>query len=267
VPQCIVGDRTRISQIVLNLLTNAIKFTARGFVRVSVTARAGVGGRTAVTLVVTDTGIGMNGQTAHAAFQNFSQGTPETRLRYGGTGLGLAICQKLVHAMGGTISVDSVPDFEVASSGDAPVPHTIDTHALCRNDHLVLVVDDDDVSRTVCKALLGRLGYRVETVANGREALAALRTTPFDLAVVDVNMPDLDGFQLARELHRQPEFGLPTPLVALTGTPKPTADQRAELFDAYLVKPVNAATLDRAIIQILARRDFAVPLCDSEDPR
>ncbi|NYH21037.1 hybrid sensor histidine kinase/response regulator [Paraburkholderia bryophila] len=275
VPEYVVGDRTRVSQIVLNLLTNAIKFTSQGSVRMTLDAQPDCSARTRVTFSVMDTGIGMSDEVARGLFESFSQGAPEMKARYGGTGLGLAICQKLVQAMGGTIACNSSPHvgtvftcsipFDIAPPDTLANTPALDTRpGIHRADHLVLIADDDDVSRKISKALLTRLGYRVETVASGREALAMLRTRPIDLAVVDINMPDLNGLELARELHEQTEFGLPAPLVAVTGRSKPVDDPRVDLFDDYLVKPVSATMLDRAIMDILSRRDPVVSAADHE---
>jgi signal transduction histidine kinase/ActR/RegA family two-component response regulator len=269
VPEWVVGDRTRVSQIMLNLLTNAIKFTPSGAVQVELSAQPGAHDRTIVTFKVCDSGIGMDADVARDLFRNFSQGTTEVRARYGGTGLGLAICQKLVSAMDGTVSVASEREigtvftfsipFEIATKPAAPSTASF-ADGVCRAEQLILVADDDDISRKVCTAVLSRLGYRVEAYAGGRDALAALRTKPFDLAVLDLQMPDLDGYAVARELHQQPEFGLPVPLVALTGSAKPLDDPRLVLFDDYLVKPIDSATLDDSIMRILCQRErIAMP--------
>jgi len=273
--QVVEGDRTRVSQILLNLLTNAIKFTDRGSVTVGVTSRVASEKRVEVTFHVEDTGIGMSSSSVDQMFSHFGQASQQTRARYGGTGLGLAICQKLVEAMDGVIDVSSelgrgttfrctIP-FTLAGrsaidlltdrdhNNDQPVVQSIR-----REDELVLIVDDDPICLKVGKAIISRLGYQVEAFGNGRDALEALRTRPFDLAVIDLNMPDLDGLSLARQLHRQPEFGLPVPLIALTGNEPPYGESRLALFADHLVKPVNAVTLDCAFMKILSRRESVV---------
>lgn len=264
VPQYVVGDRTRISQVLLNLLTNAIKFTPQGSVHVCATAQAVSATRVALTIVVRDTGIGMTSEAIANVFKRYSQADPHVRKKYGGTGLGLVICRKLVEAMSGSITVDSVPKagsvftlripFGKAMSQESAA--TIrDGHGMKRSGLRVLAVDDDAVSRKVTRALLFRLGYAVEAVATGREALAALRSRPFDIALVDLGMPDLDGLSLARELHLQPQFGVPPPLIALTGRARPSDESHLDLFDDYLVKPASITSLDEAIMRILSRRE------------
>lgn len=262
VPARVSGDRTRVAQIVMNLLNNAVKFTSHGSVGVMLSACEAGEGRVMVTLRVADTGIGMSAEAAGNLFKAFSQCDPDVRARYGGTGLGLAICRKLVTAMQGTITVDSAPGAGTTFSCSIPFDVPAETaspdapeHGLCRAAQRVLVADDDAVSARVTTAMLTRAGYRVETVANGRDALAALRTQPFDIAIVDVHMPELDGFALAEEMRLQPDFGVPVPLVALTGSTRPADDPRAALFARYLVKPVGATLLDRTIVEILSARD------------
>ncbi|EIF34922.1 signal transduction histidine kinase [Burkholderia sp. Ch1-1] len=262
VPAYLMGDRTRVSQIVLNLLGNAVKFTAHGEVNVRVRAEQFGSQRASVTIVVTDTGMGMRDQIAEALFSDFSQ-EASVKSQYGGTGLGLSICRKLVYAMAGTITASARPGggavftcvipFDIAEA-PACVRPVLDLDNVARGDQLVLIADDDGVSRRVTQALIGRLGYQVEGVSTGRGALELLRTRPFDVAVLDINMPDLNGLALARELHEQTEFGVAVPLIALSGSPPPENDCRLALFDDYLVKPVSMQTLDDAIAKVLLRR-------------
>lgn len=276
VPPAVMGDRTRIAQVLMNLLSNAIKFTAQGTVTVSASTRMRDDARIDLVISVTDTGIGMEAAAARKLFGNFEQVGADVRTRYGGTGLGLAICRKLVAGMGGKIDVTSapgagstftctIPSVAANDAVSAPPNQSAPSTPACtfsRSDQLVLIADDDDVSRKIGQALLKRLGYRVEAVSNGRDALAALRTKPFDLAVLDINMPDLDGVSLARELQAQTEFGSPVPLVALTGDARPLDDPRTAVFDDYLLKPVSPEALDRAIVNVLSRRDCAAaPVC------
>ncbi|WP_081884952.1 hybrid sensor histidine kinase/response regulator [Paraburkholderia kururiensis] len=269
-PAAVMGDRTRIAQVLMNLLSNAIKFTAQGTVTVSASTRRRDDARIDLVISVTDTGIGIEAAAACKLFGDFEQADAAVRTRYGGTGLGLAICRKLVAGMGGAIEVTSAPG--AGSTFTCTIPSMVANDVVptpsgpactfSRSDQLVLIADDDDVSRKVGEALLKRLGYRVEAVSNGRDALAALRTKPFDLAVLDINMPDLDGVSLARELQAQTEFGSPVPLVALTGDARPLDDPRAAVFDDYLLKPVSPEALDRAIVNVLSRRDCAAaPAC------
>ncbi|AJY63854.1 ATP-binding protein [Burkholderia glumae] len=269
-PPAVLGDRTRVAQIMLNLLSNALKFTERGQIEVTAAVHPGRDAGAEIAIEVRDTGIGMEPAAARALFSRFRQAAPAIRSSYGGTGLGLAICQRLIHGMGGTIGVESEPGAGTrvrlrlpcaiaprveAAAAQAPAARA----AMRRGDYLVLVADDDTVGRKIVSAMLSRLGYRVEAFASGRAALAALRERPFDVAIVDLQMPDLDGVSLARELHTQSEFGATVPLIALTGQPRPDDALVERLFNGYLVKPASAAALDEAITEILSRRDCATP--------
>ncbi|MBI0328465.1 hybrid sensor histidine kinase/response regulator [Burkholderia plantarii] len=274
-PPLVLGDRTRISQIMLNLLSNALKFTSRGDIRVTAAVRAGRETGREIAIEVLDTGVGMEADAVRTLFSQFVQAAPTIRSGYGGTGLGLAICRRLIQGMGGTIDVDSAPGVGtrigftvpcgIPPCGDVPGPRLPEAGpALHRGDYLVLVADDDAVSRKIVCAMLGRLGYRTEGVANGRAALAALRERPFDVAIVDLRMPDLDGVSLARELQMQSEFGAAVPLIALTGQSKHDDALHERMFRDYLVKPASAAALDDAITGILARRDHDVSCAHPE---
>ncbi len=279
-PACIVGDRTRVSQIMLNLLSNAVKFTSRGAITVTAALRRTDDGRAELAVGVADSGVGMDADAAQRLFTSFVQAGPAIQAGYGGTGLGLAICQRLIGGMGGRIAAESAPGVgtlihftipcRVPAAGETPEPGALASRdaaqPLRRDAQRVLVADDDAVSRKVLGALLGRLGYRVDAYASGRAALAALREQQFDVAVVDVHMPDLDGFSLAAELRTQSQFGAPVPVIAVTGRPRAADDLRIDrLFSAYLVKPVNVSALDDAIVAILVRRD-GVAAHDTSEP-
>ncbi|KAF1058644.1 hybrid sensor histidine kinase/response regulator [Burkholderia gladioli] len=269
-PALVLGDRTRVAQVLLNLLSNALKFTARGGITVTAIVRPGYEKDGEIAIDVIDTGIGMDAHAALELGSQFVQAGPEIRTGYGGTGLGLAVCRRLVQGMGGSLDVESTLDVGTRIGFTVPcgLPpcHELDdaralepAAALRRGDHLVLVADDDAVSRKIVVAMLARLGYRVEACASGRAALVALRERPFDVAILDMQMPDLDGISLARELHMQSEFGATVPLIALTGQSRPDDARIERLFNAYLVKPASASALDNVIATILARRDCVVP--------
>lgn len=265
-PARIVGDRTRVAQVLLNLLTNAVKFTAHGSITVTARARMTDARQGVLAVEVADTGIGMAPAATRRLFADYEQASPEIRASYGGTGLGLAICRRLLAGMGGAIEVDSMPGagsrlrftmpFEAAPAAEPGRPGVPLERWIARGEQRVLVADDDAVSRAVTHAMLSRLGYRVDTFGSGREALAALRERAFDVAIVDIHMPDIDGFTLARELRMQTQFGVPVPVIAVTGMTLADDDARVgRLFDAHLEKPASAAVLDRTILAILSRRD------------
>lgn len=273
-PATLIGDRTRVAQIVLNLLSNAVKFTDRGKVTLSAEVSGKGTEHAELALRVTDTGVGMNADTLAKIFHGFADIAPGVREQYGGTGLGLAICAKLVQGMGGVIDVQSKPGVgtsivcalpcEPAGPACVATPERNTQNEITREERLILVADDDAVSRRISAAQLMRLGYRVELAASGREALAALRTQPVDLALVDINMGDLDGYALSRELRAQSEFGAVAPLIALSGYSKPENGQWKLCFDDYLVKPASPSEIDEAILRVFAVRDGS-PSARTED--
>lgn len=261
VPTTVVGDATRVSQIIFNLLSNAIKFTQRGTIRLAVTSLTSARDEVVLEIRVEDSGIGMSRPTMEAVFEEFSQGSADVQARFGGTGLGLAICKKLAQGMNGSIRVES--EDGLGSTFICVLPFEASTVSLedgareaCVEQHghyRILVADDDPVSRKVCAALLARSGHLVNCVSNGVDAMAALRSGDFDVALLDLDMPGASGYSVARELRLVP--GCSIPLVALTGfspeTKPGSQGSVASCFDAYLVKPVTAAALERTIGAVL----------------
>jgi two-component system sensor histidine kinase/response regulator len=252
IPATLVGDPLRLGQVLLNLCSNAIKFTARGEVVLQVERvdlhRPGFVG---LRFSVCDTGIGMDRAQIERLFRPFAQLDASTTRRYGGTGLGLAICKQLVEMMGGTIGVDSEPGRGSEFHFTLPFPAEAsagETPALRYAGLRVLVVDD---SATACEVLAGELasqGALADSVPSADAALLALRAAPlgaaYDLVLLDWKMPDEDGFAAARRIRA---LGLPRPprLVLVTAYGDEGTAQRAlaQGFDAYLAKPVGPAAL------------------------
>jgi CheY-like chemotaxis protein/HPt (histidine-containing phosphotransfer) domain-containing protein len=274
----LVGDPTRIRQILFNLLSNAVKFTERG----EIVVRAGTaplgGGQTRVTLAVKDTGIGLDAVQQARLFEPFSQADSSTTRRYGGTGLGLSIVRRLAQLMGGDVSVESAPGegsrFTVslalqAAPVESPLTAllaatpTPPSHAsgggLGRGRGRewegaaarVLVVDDHPVNREVLVRQLGLLGIPADTAEEGSEALAAWAPGRYAAVLADLHMPGMDGYELTRQLRAREADGLRTPIVAVTANAMRGEEERclAAGMDAYLAKPVAIdrlrATLER----------------------
>jgi PAS domain S-box-containing protein len=267
----LVGDPTRVRQILFNLLNNAIKFTECGTVRV----RAGTlplgAGRTRLTIVVSDTGIGLDAEQQARLFQPFAQADSSTTRRYGGTGLGLSIVSRLAMLMDGNIAVESAPGtgstFTVtlvlqAAPADSPLtmllkpragslrPATVGSSA---RPARVLVVDDHPVNCDVLVRQLDILGIAADTCGDGIEALAAWTHGQYAAVLADLHMPRMDGYELARQLRTaEAEQGLArTPIVAVTANAMMGEEERclAAGMDAYLAKPLVIerlrATLER----------------------
>jgi signal transduction histidine kinase/DNA-binding response OmpR family regulator len=269
-PDLLVGDPTRVRQILFNLLSNAIKFTEHGGVRV----RAGTlplgGGITRATLAVADTGIGLGAEQLAHLFQPFVQADSSTTRKFGGTGLGLSIVQRLAQVMGGDVAVESSPGvgstFTVtltlhAASADSPLKTLLRPVArpLARaaarigEGPRVLVVEDHPMNREVLLLQLKLLGIAADTAENGVDALAAWGRGRYAAVLADVHMPRMDGHALARRLRAaEADRGAArTPIVAVTADAIKGEEERclASGMDAYLVKPVSIeqlrATLER----------------------
>ncbi|HWP15705.1 MAG TPA: ATP-binding protein, partial [Xanthobacteraceae bacterium] len=272
----LIGDATRVRQILFNLLGNALKFTERG--RVTVNARTAPlgGGRTRVTLAVEDTGIGIDEEQRSRLFQPFAQADSSTTRRFGGTGLGLSIVRRLANLMDGDITAESTPGkgstflvrlvFDVAPKdalfsatqhsassfgGRAlPLPKTAD-------QPLVLVVDDHPVNQEVLVRQLELLGVSSDTAADGNEALKAWSSKPYAAVLADIHMPHMDGYELTRRLRAieaEQHTHTRTPVVAVTANAMKGEEERclAAGMDAYLVKPVNIDLLRATLVRWLA---------------
>ena len=259
-----VGDSIRITQVISNLLSNAVKFTEAG----TVTLRAGLGAR-GVTFTVTDTGIGFDAGVHARLFQRFEQADPSIRRRFGGTGLGLAICRSLVEAMGGQIRATSMPgvgsSFVVdlplwraaASSSPVGADEEADEEAMLAGVR-VLLAEDHPTNQKVVELILDAAGAELVIVENGREALEALSAGSFDVVLMDMQMPEMDGLSATR-LWREREAVLQlrrTPVVMLTAH---ALDEHVEESlragaDHHLSKPLRAADL-LSVVNALTSED------------
>jgi PAS domain S-box-containing protein len=265
------GDPTRVRQILFNLLSNAIKFTDRGGVTVRASTTPLGNGRTHVTLIINDTGIGLDAEQCARLFQPFGQADTSTTRRFGGTGLGLSIVRRLAQLMNGDAAVDSTPGlgstFTVtlalrAAPADSPLKALLrPSGSLSRafapladgSGPRVLVVDDHPVNREVMVLQLGLLGLAADTAEDGDEALATWAQGRYAAMLADIHMPNMDGYELARRL-RQMELERRSshmPIVAVTANAMKGEEERclSAGMDAYLAKPVNIdrlrATLER----------------------
>lgn len=256
-----IGDPDRLRQVVMNLLGNAVKFTARGEVRVQVT-KAGTGPN--VRFRVSDTGVGVDASVLPHIFEPFRQGEDSAERRYGGSGLGLAIVQQLVEAMGGVITVVSVPgrgstfEFEIpllparyAEPGvELGAKSTISNSRAGGRTSMatVLVIEDDELNRVVVGSMLAQAGYQVHLASDGFEALRLIKqSTSFDLVLMDLQMPGMDGLEVTRRLRagEAGDRGRQIPIVALTANAF-SEDKQACLaagMNDYLTKPVVYARL------------------------
>lgn len=257
-PISVSGDEMRVRQILLNLLGNAIKFTERGHVGLAVHLEENGGG---LCFEVHDSGPGINAEQQERLFHRFEQAEgPRTASRYGGSGLGLAICQELAVAMGGRIEVDSQPGKGARFRVRLPLPWTRQAAATGEAPALpmlpplrILLVEDDATVAEVIAGLLRSRGHEVVHVLHGLGALSEIATDGFDVGLLDLDLPALDGTAIARQLRT---LGYELPLVAVTARSDAYAESQvlAAGFDGFLRKPVTGDMLVAAIIQARAKR-------------
>jgi PAS domain S-box-containing protein len=268
-PAAIVGDVTRLRQVLLNLLTNAVKFTERGEVVLSVAARRldGAAPLHELTFLVRDTGIGIPPDRLGRLFQSFSQVDASTTRRYGGTGLGLAISQRLTELMGGRISVTSEvgtgSEFRLtiqaaAAEGCLPARRDLSGVQPSLRGNRVLVVDDNATNRRILTAHLDAWGMGARATGSPGEALGWIAADePFDVGILDMHMPEMDGIALARAIRAHPA-GTALPLVLFTSLGRREARAAEEGFAAYLHKPIKPSQLFDALVSVLAERPVHV---------
>ncbi len=266
VPRRLVGDPVRLRQVVLNLVNNAVKFTEDGGVLVEVKAGPGQGGDVVLEVAVSDTGIGIPPEKQEHIFNAFEQVDGSTTRRFGGTGLGLAISAQLVRLMGGEIEVMSRPSRgstfrftarlkpapggeQPESPGQAPSPQEGPSASLD-----ILLVEDTPINQQVAMGMLRRLGHRVTLAENGAEALAALEERNFDLVLMDVQMPVMDGLEATAAIRRRErERGRGhVPIIAMTAHAMKEDRQRCldAGMDGYLSKPIQLQGLADVIAEI-----------------
>ena len=267
-PDAIAGDITRIRQVLINLINNAVKFTEKGEVAVSVRRLAdpGQAGQALLEFRVADSGIGIPPDRVGSLFQAFTQVDASTTRKYGGTGLGLAICKRLVELMGGEIGVDSVPGkgsvfwFTIqAPLAELPAASgTPDATAL--HGKLVLVVDDHVTNIRVLTRQLQMWGMQVRSAESGSQALLYLAQEPSrpDIIITDMHMPEMDGVTLAQAIKGSGKLAQ-IPLVLLTSGFMPPGHEAAQLFGARLLKPARQKQLFDALARCLSGGDSDTP--------
>ncbi len=282
VPDVLNGDSNRLRQVLMNLVGNAIKFTDRGEVFVTVDMDGEIqDDALALHFVVTDTGIGIPGDKQQMIFESFVQADGSMTRRYGGTGLGLAISSRLVNLMGGRIWVDSQVDrgssFHFTARfnlipGEAGEPHPAEhSFKKAAAPLRVLLAEDNEINQQVATEFLQMRGHEVRLAQNGLEALAAIASERFDVILMDVQMPKMDGFQATRTIREnEKRTGEHIPIVALTGYAMKGDRQRCidAGMDAYISKPIRSQELFDMIESCASRRsgkpDLAPLLLDKE---
>ncbi len=273
VPAAVYGDVTRLRQVLVNLLSNAVKFTRQGEVVLSVTARRRdeedmVNAQEhdgmpvyEIHFAVRDTGIGISEEGKARLFRSFSQVDASTTRRYGGTGLGLAISKRLAELMGGTMEVESQPGvgstfhFTIqAQAAPARIRPYLDTSQPYLAGKRILIVDDNATNRSILTLQTQSWGMLPYTYASGQEALAQIRAgTPFDVAILDMQMPDMDGLTLAEQIRRS-RNAQALPLIMLTSLGRRDIDTQNVQFAAFLHKPIKPSHLYNALVSVFAEQ-------------
>ena len=264
-PAAVIGDMGKLRQILFNLVSNAVKFTDQGEVRLKVTSVEGLGGHE-VTFTVSDTGKGIAASSQERIFGVFEQEDAQTARQYGGTGLGLAICRRFADAMGATLTVQSAPGigtaftlitkFRPGDPSDLPLdPMDAPLQPVARKLH-ALVVEDNDINQMVIRTYLENMGHSVQLVATAEAALSVLRKTRFDVIFMDVNLPGLSGTAATRAIRAMADRRLADlPIIGISAHVQ-EADRLENLaagMSAVLPKPLSPEAL------LMALRD-QVPL-------
>ncbi|HZI82705.1 MAG TPA: GAF domain-containing protein, partial [Casimicrobiaceae bacterium] len=261
VPEAIVGDVTRLRQVMLNLLSNAVKFTDKGEVVLTVSSRSAAEGKAEVTFAVRDTGIGLSADGMSRLFQSFSQADSSTTRKYGGTGLGLAISKRLSELMGGRMWAESEGVGKgstfffsiVVPVGTLPPARQRDFVGIqpALQGKRVLVIDDNATNRRVLGLQSAKWGMSVRVTESPHEALRWLDAGEgFDVAIVDMHMPEMDGVALARAIR---ERSTALPLVLFSSLGRREAGDVENLFTAHLTKPIRQSQLYDTLVGLFAQ--------------
>jgi signal transduction histidine kinase/ActR/RegA family two-component response regulator len=272
VPERLCFDPVRVRQCISNLISNAIKFTEQGSVRIKARVEGNAGDGYLVRIGVADTGIGMSDLVQAMVFEPFTQADSSTTRRFGGTGLGLAITRNLAHMMDGEILLESEEGkgslftlmfpakaaltaaeapIKIGSAPLPPVPEAIEAFEKTR----VLVVDDNAINREVAKGILAQYGIAASEAENGRQALENLVNSPFDLVLLDVHMPVMDGIEAIRQIRTAQEDWKDIPVIALTADAM-SGDREKYLamgMTSYVSKPIQRLELMEEIRRVLHR--------------
>ena len=262
IPQVLLGDPVRLHQIILNLVSNAVKFTKEGKIIVNVSLLSEDENEVRIEFGVTDTGIGIGDDKIAGIFENFQQATSETSRLFGGTGLGLAIVKQLVEAQGGTVSVDSKIEqgsnfsfqlnFKKTTELAEPELATVRIGKELKNIN-ILVVEDIALNQLLMRTLLDDFGFKCDIAANGKIGIEKLRANSYDLILMDLQMPEMNGFEATEYIRK--EMKITIPIIALTAdvTTSDLAKCKAVGMDDYISKPVDERLLQGKIILFLTK--------------
>jgi len=285
VPTQVMGDSSRLRQVLLNLLSNAVKFTDAGAVSLEIVQLGETDGESRLQFAVRDTGIGISEEARKNLFQSFTQADTSTTRRFGGTGLGLAICRRIVELMGGSINVTSTLGkgstflFDLPFAKQKPAdPSANDLIASCKcsghfsaadfsaasNGGRVLLAEDNKINQLVGLKQLNKLGYQVDIVGNGREAVEAWQREKYSVILMDCQMPEMDGYEASQKIRElEADLNLPPArIIAMTAHAMQGAREicLAAGMDDYISKPVDQTELKSAL-ERTAKNNGVETLC------
>ncbi|HEY8383988.1 MAG TPA: PAS domain-containing protein [Microvirga sp.] len=268
-PPLLMGDQDRLRQVLLNLLNNAVKFTPTGHVRLEVTGEGVADGLCRLRFSISDTGIGIPPDKRDRLFQRFSQVDGSIRREFGGTGLGLAICKRLVELMDGAVGVESqsgrgstfwftvaLPiengDLSEAAGGETPAPR--------RRPVRILLAEDNEINQEIARAVLEAAGHVLHIVSDGAQAVAAVQAAPYDVALLDIQMPTMDGITATQHIRSLDHPCRSIPIIAMTANvlPQQIAEFRAAGMDAHVGKPFKRDELYAVVEHWADRRQAAL---------
>jgi CheY-like chemotaxis protein len=259
-PDLLVGDAVRLRAALENLIDNAVKFTERGAVRLEARASPAGRGLTRLVVAVHDSGIGLKPAEIKRLFRPFAQASAEIARHYGGSGLGLAIVKRLAKLMGGDLTVASTPGrgssfrftavMPIASADVAANPSARDTTA---RPLAILCAEDNPYGRVILNTILTELGHRADFVNSGEDAVAAV-ARGYDLVLMDVALPGIDGLEAARRIRALPGAAGRTPVIGISGASDASDEEaaRAADMDFYLHKPVSPSAVSEAIAAVVS---------------
>ena len=260
IPRTLLGDPVRLHQIILNLVSNAVKFTTSGTIKMSTRLLSEDDENATIEFAISDTGIGITESKLDKIFENFQQASSVTSRLYGGTGLGLAIVKKLVESQGGNITVKSKTDvgstfsfiltFQKTTTEAESVTETIEVNKDINNIS-VLVVEDIALNQLLMKTLLDDFGFKQDIVANGKIAIEKLKTKTYDIILMDLQMPEMNGFEATEYIRNT--LHLTLPIIALTAdvTTVDLAKCKSVGMNDYIAKPVDEKILYNKIIDFV----------------
>ena len=262
VTQQIYGDRIRLKQILMNLIGNSIKFTRRGEIFVGAKILKQSGKDIEIRFEVRDTGIGIPQEKINSLFQAFTQVDSSTTRKYGGTGLGLAICKRLVELMNGSIWIESEPGkgssffFTIKTqTSTKPIRSFVYANTIDLNGKKILVIDDNPTNRQILKTQLELWKFVPVLAQSGEEALGILSQQSFDMVITDMQMPEMDGAQLAKKIR---EIYPQLPIILLSSIGDERSKKHRTLFNAVLAKPIKHHELNNIIVGQFKHRAIAI---------